>query len=734
MKLSELSNKNDLKKLWMEYVSKNGYINNTKYLEDIFDRNYKNCDVELYNSANGKTIRVDAHSLLSDIERKYIIVENGVFFLNHNVYTEPKVNTINQLMGARRANKKKRKEAQNNNEPIMALYYNGAQLRNKLKLNTDYGAQLNPYSRIYNYDVGASTTIRGRSTVSMNGISVESIFGSYRPYTVLIYLNFINEVTKKDISKYSKYLNTPTVEEVYNHLLLDRKDNYYASDILLRRLKELDSEDLKKVYYAYNFNKLIDTKYANDLIYDIFAIQNNDYYKIKDMIKEDDPTRFRKYKEIIYLDPLEPSPNVADKVNELVSFLSDMIKGYYWYEGDYRPSGEYLTSTQEIFKSMERERVIVTDTDSLIIYINIMMKYIKESVDKFSDVTNEFDNLMLDYTLGSIVAAVIARVLGEGLERYTLHTLIPEKYRPDISYKQEFFFRTLQVTEGAKNYLGIIGIQEGVFLKNEITEIKGLSLKKANFNKKMSSLAEDIAVNLIAKKDVPNLEEILSTVEKRRKEILDIYKSKDNKEFFTVSKLKVRYGESLGEGESRIKATRLYEALFKDKIEIPGSFIMAKISFAGRVEELEENYNEEYHILDKESIRLTKYKTINSIKNKAEKLLDKEDKKILYNLCKLVEESSSIKDIQQLIREYRKEYPICKELKVAISKYTIEHIDRIALPLDSETIPDFITEFIDSNDLVVFENLASVIVKGVGLEVIRNKRKHQVITNVVSYY
>ena len=416
--------------------------------------------------------------------------------------------------------------------------------------------------------------------------------------------------------------------------------------------------------------------------------------------------------------------------------MSFMIKGYYWYEGDYLPNGEYLTSTQEVFKLMERERVIVTDTDSLIIFINTLMDIIKNEVKDFDKVTDKFDKLMLDYTLASIIVAQLSYVLGEGLARYTEQTLIPEKFRHIISYKQEFLFRTLQVTEGAKNYLGIIGIQEGVFLKNEKPDIKGLSLKKSNFNRKLSEIAEEIAVDMIAKKDNPDIKAILNKVEEYRKEILAMYKSKDNIDLFTVSKVKVPFG-GLPEGESRIKACRLYKALYGEDIQLPGSFLVAKLKFDDSEEELKENYPKEYDILVKESLRRTKTANITSMENRLETKKEELTGYDILDFGKVVDKinkSESIDEIKNFLKEKRKESKLFKILSPSTKTVKIKDINRIALPLDSEEVPEFITEYINSDDLVIFENLASVIIKGIGIETVRNTGKQEIITNVVSYY
>ena len=82
---------------------------------------------------------------------------------------------------------------------------------------------------------------------------------------------------------------------------------------------------------------------------------------------------------------------------------------------------------------------------------------------------------------------------------------------------------------------------------------------------------------------------------------LQEYLGLENIDLFTVSKIKVSFG-GLPEGESRIKACRLYNALYGKDIQLPGSFLVAKLKFADVEEELKENYPKEYEILNKNHI------------------------------------------------------------------------------------------------------------------------------------
>ena len=215
-----------------------------------------------------------------------------------------------------------------------------------------------------------------------------------------------------------------------------------------------------------------------------------------------------------------------------------------------------------------------------------------------------------------------------------------------------------------------------------------------------------------------------------------MYKSKDNIDLFTVSKVKVPFG-GLPEGESRIKACRLYKALYDEDIQLPGSFLVAKLKFDDSEEELKENYPKEYDILVKESLRRTKIANITSMENRLETKKEEITGYDILDFGKVVDKinkSESIDEIKNFLKEKRKENKLFKILSPSTKTVKIKDINRIALPLDSEEVPEFITEYINSDDLVIFENLASVIVKGIGIETVRNTGKQEIITNVVSYY
>ena len=112
-----------------------------------------------------------------------------------------------------------------------------------------------------------------------------------------------------------------------------------------------------------------------------------------------------------------------------------------------------------------------------------------------------------------------------------------------------------------------------------------------------------------------------------------------------------------------------------------------------------------------------------------------------------VDKISTYEELNDVIPEMKAEYKenIKKELryneniwsildKTSIEKNKIAEIKKIAIPLDSEVVDEFITEYMYTDDILVFENLASVIVEGLGLMTIRNNSDRSTLSNIVAYF
>lgn len=722
-------NKND----WVGYMHNRIGIEKS-LLEQEFDRNYRMNKVRLFNSVTGENIIISSDELMNKFT-DHIITESGAIFVNQDVKEALPSKTIKILGALRNEYKSEMKKSKERGDLLQGVLYNIKQGDVKTGQNTWYGIQLNVFSKNYNYDVASSITARGRGTVSMNGLTMESCFGVYRPYNVLALLDYIERSSQKYVPReFLELMPLPTREEVYQHVICEHK-NYYGEVILKEKIATLNDDSLKKVFYTSNYGKFITIPRVKELLDLILTTQNRDALKISPEVD------IKKYKSILWLDPLSPPDSIKEYVEEYKMWVNIVLSGYYWYEGDKNEEGAEYDAPEDIFKNITRQCVVITDTDSLIMTLQPSMDKIEAlfGSENMKHMTSSIDEKFKGFIIGSSVVLTSCLLTDRVLEIYTDRSHIPKEHAGVIAYKQEFFFRTLQTTKGAKNYLGIISVQEGVYLPNEDIDLKGLSLKKANFNAYLSDMAKHIAVNMIAKVNVPNIKDIFNELDTVRTQLPEIFRRKNNLDIFTATKLKTDYTNT-PRGEYRFKAVENYNILFDDEINLPGVFLMCKIDLKDKDDEVQERYPEIYKkilkILNDRSI----YKSITRIKNKTTKMYGENIPDDVAEIMKELEVITDLEELKDYVRVLKKTYKgkdqeITDWIKLlSVDTLKLDSIDKIAVPIDTEIIPEFISNYVDVKEIGVFENLISVIITGLGFEVVRNNSNKQIIHNIVSHY
>lgn len=744
-------NKADFKERWLSDTMIKTNILDRDYLSKKFDERYVEKDIEFYNSVHGEYFVKNPVYFIKELD-DYIIVENGAFYINHDIKMAPEVNNFISLRSTRDFNKGLMKKYKMEQNFLKVAIHDGKQGSVKRNANSFYGNMINPFSPFYNYDIASSTTIRGRSTVTINSLIFESVLGSYRPYKVEIFLDMIEKCRNKELSPevLSRLDKDPSIDDILSHLLLEEKNAYYGKILLMNKLNTLTSDERKKVFYSNNFQALINTKYFIEEFNDIMKIMNENYYKIDEMEKNDDKDRFKKYKDIIYLDAKNPPEYIRDRINNLLQFMSDVLLGFYWFEGDTNKYGDILLNTQDRFRDIEREVVILNDTDSLIFYTGTGIELLYNLPGVKENTSNFSSKQKMEETIGSFIIGFTGLLIVDGLWTYTGNSNIHEKYRNWIDYKQEYNFRYLQPTKGAKNYIGEISCQEGNYLPIPEIDLKGLSLKKSNFNRTISGLAQEIVIDDILKKEKPDIKYILKKISDYRKNIIEEYKTKNNLNIFTPIKLNTGY-DTTDPSDHRIKAVEVYNRLFgKDSsIPLPGTFLITKIDFTDREDDLLENFPEEYEILKKYTGELSLGKTRKKFRSNYEKLIADKDF-ISTEECKEFlrsikwNELDTIEKIKKHKEEWRKRNKEWKDVNLRLLinaldtvKVDLDDVNKIALPIDNEEVPEFITYFIDIDEVTVFDNLVANVVEGLGILTVRNAdggQGKQIVHNIISYY
>lgn len=748
------NDKKDFRRKWIEDVKVKTNIDDESYLNNLFESNFIENTISFNNSVSGKNFDMNPFKFIKGLD-DYVICENGAFYTQHNDKISSLFYPIVSNRATRDYYKKLMFNAKQEKDFINANNYNIKQSNVKVTSNALYGSMINPFSPFYNYDIASSITIRGRSTVSLNSLTLESIFGSYRPYKVEIILDTIDKICNKKVNPVfiDKLTKEPTDDEILKNLLKHNYDDYYGKLLLLNRISKLSKTERKLVYYTNNAKAFFEIPYVQELFKSISYKMKLNYPKYVDL--DSDPKKHNKWKELIYLDPSKPPKDIEQDVNIYSDMAREILFGYFWYGSDYNRYGEKLYNTQDSFKGIKREVILLNDTDSKIYYLNNGINMIK-SIPYVLDNLLEYGDEMIDFILGSFIIHTVDECIIFGLDRYTAACNIEKEYRNIVQYKYEYFFRYLQPTKGAKNYIGYITIQEGNFLPIPEIDLKGLSIKKSNFNKSMTALAKDIAINDIATVKKPDIKHILNKIHDYRLQLVSNFKKEDNLEIFTPHRLNEVVANILP-SDHRLKAVNLYNTLFGDSelgmIEIPGVFLLTKIDFTNREEFMKEEYPKEYE-------RLKSYVTEMSFTRMKSKYIDNKNKLLndpKFVVTNIVQEyfdsvdeyiikkkatDERIKEFKATWRERnRKEYKD-NNLRFAINilelrTVNISDVGKIALPIDANNVPKFITEFVDLTDITMFDNLIATLVEGLGILCVRNNSEgtgRQMITNIVKYY
>lgn len=152
---------------------------------------------------------------------------------------------------------------------------------------------INKYCRLYNSDLAASVTRRGREYIAMCGLTTEATLYGYFPkkYEALVYT--IEEIKKEDnpfynilhdnlIPKIKKEINESDEYSEIEDLLSDKvlehigiTGDYYMYEAITRRVKELSIKDLVKIYYKNNLKAFLNLPEVKELFRYIIKVMND---------------------------------------------------------------------------------------------------------------------------------------------------------------------------------------------------------------------------------------------------------------------------------------------------------------------------------------------------------------------------------------------------------------------------------------------------------------------------
>lgn len=602
-------------------------------------------------------------------------------------------------------------------------------------------------------------TAGARNIIAVASITNELLGKGFRNYDISAHMKII-EAAVHDYPKIKGKYTLPrvTIDQVLRHMLGKYYDDYYMKTSLINKLNTLPEEIHSYLYIKNNFTEFCKVPEVKAVLER--AIKN---LTVHNCIDVDAATGAR------WINPYKHSL-VKDDVKLLGDMIKELAFGFHYYEGDY-VNKVYQPTMVDIVSNISRRKISGMDTDSNITVIQqekeFMLDYFKDVIgDKVND--DEFCECTLVLFITTMYLACIKRALLEYTVAIGIDKQLSEEY---IDLECEMVMRHMQLTVNKKNY--IFKTMEKDYTMKTSNGVRGLKFIKSDSNSNMSAMVEeDVFGKILVDQDKLNYGDLIMGIHCNTESVINMLKTP---EFITEKKtvMKIADTTDIRFGDTRYKACRLWDKLYPDQeIELPGSFGMIRLKITKEViEHLKSKRPEVFKVIRDHAEEMYKFKIINAMIGKIEKIYDSEDPHH-YKLIKMIKSSSDdckiiIKTICKMIHHkyfkdkyYEGLYETCMnkisnnglgkaDLQVIKSvlglgvlfnedRHIMANIDRLAVPLDINFVPEFISdnnyEILDVEIASEYELLLSPLLNTMSLVVPKTKTKKSVLTSMLQVF
>ena len=553
------------------------------------EKSIKSPRVTIDNNYTRKNAEMDLLDVANQIlEGKPIVTTQGVLFRRHGTVKNPFYNFIQYLVDKRDEAKKQMKKYPKGSEQFNA--WNQMQLNYKVSCNALYGCTGNWSSIFYNLYLCTAVTGQGRGCISASITMFESFLSNNIKFASLTeVLQFIENVDQ-DMKK-------PEMNRFNDCDILDRNisieecflkiintcgyNNWVPSDeavhAIWNTINNLDQRTINVLYYKNNLYRFCSNSKISSLILGILC-------KLKKP----------------FLDP----NSLPEEVKDDLILLKDILYEYVYYRHI------YIDKLNRVY-SMMRDVVLITDTDSCIISLDewyrfvlektigipMAIKYteveLKKQADKiveeykYAEPTQEYDFYndklveakRLEYPTVVIeedglrfsIVNTMSYVVSQLILDYMV--LFSENYNTKtdgrdclLIMKNEFLFKCIFLTDGAKNYADLQLIQEGCIIpEDKQLDIKGLQLVKVGTPEATQKELQKILEYDILRKSFIDQVDIFKKFVVLEKKIYQSIKNKD-KEYHKPARLKTLSSYKNPMSIQGIKASVVYNEV-KDENE-----------------------------------------------------------------------------------------------------------------------------------------------------------------------
>lgn len=488
-----------------------------------------------------------------------IKTSSGVLFRRHKEMDNPLSKMINGFLDKRAGYKKMMFKYPKGS--AMFEKYNLYQLLEKLNANATYGVLGAPTSLYYNIYVAEAITRQGRSYISCSIMLFESLLSNNVKFNSLNEaIVFINNVVHEKQNRKcidSQILDRDiTLEECFYKVCntidpLIWTPTEKELSLIWEYLRGLSNEDLNRIYYKNNLYTFCDLPIISDLL-------------IKILTELEEP----------YMDCNNP----PKEIKEDLETFRDLVKEYVYYPHIY-------VDKLDRIEYMQRDIVIISDTDSTIISFDAWYRYMINKVynidmpikhekfdmvdvinaDEFGDrplkemceiVEPELDyNFYTDEVIDKERYIEPAKLIPQETLKYAIINIMGyicsqlvvdylgvycklcgserEGLKTKMIMKSEFFFDRILLTDNRRNYADIQTVQEGNIIPvDQRMAIMGLPIDKSTLSDNVKKDLQKILYEDIMTADNIDQVKIMKHMVLMEKQIYDSIVNKKETKYY----------------------------------------------------------------------------------------------------------------------------------------------------------------------------------------------------------
>lgn len=390
---------------------------------------------------------------------------------------------------------------------VLSAFYNIMQGSTKENNNSLSGAALSKFNAIYCKSSHLSLTSGCRSATSYANASNERFIAGNRhyhePYVVIQELsNAMLYAPHKEIAMVlDKYgIKYPTDEDVFTCLNKSTRKYWYSEkeDEYIRAYIRTMTKEAKAAFVyvgdAYHlelFNpgfmeKIIKNFTDLDQTFDTFL--EDDYLDDLDGDKIATISLLRSNLLVgkSLKDLKEKYPDDYNQINTTAGHFEKSIENYAdFIDALWRP--RYLQSSIGKFRSIMREAVLTSDTDSTIFTTMYWT----------NKVTGDYDFTKLSYNVAYVMVYFASQIVSNSLLLLCANMGVKSDKIDMLKMKNEFFFPVYGLTNISKHYFALMSAQEGVVMKHPELEMKGVHLISSKASAKFMSDFKDYIQGLL---------------------------------------------------------------------------------------------------------------------------------------------------------------------------------------------------------------------------------------------